>query len=238
MKIIPLTWAVMLSYIPLSFGGSVGPATTPEAYHFTPFVGAEAAYAWNNIEGVTFNNFKSQNSTEHWGGRLSAGVIRPIYESVNIIGEIGLGYYGKFDVNLPRISQQVSAELEGIDFLVGGLYRYNKFGLFLKGGAMQQTSLMTSTSDSSLTVPGVPPISISKNSSSTSQLAPEIKVGGLYNITEHLGATVSYMYVWGINPHQTKNVTLVNNLPIVTTDVNNQFSTLNLLMFGLQYEWA
>jgi hypothetical protein len=81
----------------------------------------------------------------------------------------------------------------------------------------------------------VPTISGYRNITRTeTNVVPEIKVGGIYNFTEQLGATVSYMYVFGNSISAVSDVRPGVNSEVATGGPQ----TLSTIMFGLNYRFA
>jgi hypothetical protein len=216
-----------------SFAGTVGPASTT-LRTITPFVSAEAAATWNQINSVEINHFATSQQTDLWGGRVAGGLMTSLSDVIRFTFEAGIGYYGKNTRTLASKDFFATSKIDGLDVLIGGMYRYNQLDLFVKGGGMVQSQRINVQADLTKAISGGL-INGSVNTILTrTQFMPEIKVGGIYNFNEHWGATLAYMHVFGSNVNGTFNVTAMPGSILAYNTGHGECPTLDSVMFGLQ----
>lgn len=201
------------------------------------YVNLEASTTWANSGDYEINGISSPTHNDVWGGRLSVGGTHPLNPKVDLIAEIGGGYYGSTHFDEGAITG--TNDYDGYDLLVGGMYHLNNstmhsVDLFGDIGFMALNVRSSTTNDlskSSSTNTG----SSDSNSNST-QVLPEVKVGGLYNITDNLAFTLSYLHVFGSTPNTTRTTTSTGDGgEEVSSYSNTQAPTLNSILFGVRY---
>jgi opacity protein-like surface antigen len=207
----------------------------------TPYFGIEALYSWNTIDGYTINNHLPSVTTNGWGGRLSAGIDHPISEKVSLNAEVGGGYYGNTRANVPLSGIWGNFNITGYDFLVGGAYHFQSFDVLGDIGFMTQTIFATMKRDQGLQFPGGMVTGRIKNYASATEILPEIRVGGLYHVANHLSATLTYSYVFGSGVSGVLNTLAADQPPAVlqsSGSTNARNPSLSTVLFGLRYHFA
>lgn len=233
-----------------SLAGAMGPASTTTK-QLTPFVGAEATVNWSAIEGATLYGIPPKQTRQHWGGRLSAGLLFPFKPQWQLSSEIGWGYYGshKTDVTASAYNNLVSGDssevhlinrshLYGFDILVGALYGYKNVDVFAKVGAMLENRHYSYDFGSSRTFLSIHRTSSINTSNTITNVYPEIKVGGIYNINPMLGLTLAYMHVFGNGSVQStlSGTTRTDASGSMVASTSLQAPTIDSLLFGLSYK--
>lgn len=222
-----------------SHAGAMGPVMTPR---ITPFISGEASVTWNSIQSSYVFGSTPIQSRQQWGGRGAAGVLYPYSNNWSFSSEGGWGYYGQVKMNnsgvssngLYSLSVTNVSQLYGFDLLVGALYSYQQFDAFFKVGAMAENRSYNGAS--SLSHTGF--TSIFNQSNIQTTVYPEIKVGGIYNLTDQFGITLAYMHVFG-NDSLKATIPDGTNPPTnnnVTASLRNP--TLQSVMFGLVYKFV
>ncbi|NCT56447.1 MAG: hypothetical protein GW760_01865 [Legionella sp.] len=241
-----ISTAALLS-LSLAHAGTMGPGSTRS---FIPFVGGEAAYTWNQIQQLSFNQFVTDNSTKGWGGRLSLGMRLSYSERLSFTSEVGGGYYGNVAGNLdasPTVQPEgvdagvlghTNFNIDGYDVLMGAMYQYNKIDIFGKFGFMAQNLRAHTTATLSAVIPGGTLSKLTDVKQSVTQILPEIKVGGIYNVNENWGMSLAYMHVFGSSMKTNKTMIGTNTTLTMSNTQNNQNPTLDSIMFGLMYSIA
>ncbi len=224
--ILALTHSVFLH------AGSMGPIIEKT---IVPYLQGEGSYTWNQVEGSPNGTIDKQR----WGGRLSGGVMRSYNEHLLFTGEVGGGYYGGASERTPGPTSSVdgfsapgrraSFTIDGYDVLVGAIYKLQNFSVLADIGFMAQNLsrkiIVTNTLKANNT-----------------QILPEIKVGGLYNLTNNLDIALSYMYVFGYKNYN--RVTSTVDSTVIPPQVNIQGSAqeknpaLSTIFLGLRYNFA
>lgn len=220
-----------------SYAGVMGPVEAPIP-GISPFVSAEGAYTWNKLEPYVVNSSASSLDKNGWGGRLAGGFIQPILNNYEFSFEGGLGYYGNTVKNTNGLAPNPKTLLEGLDVLIGGAYKYNQFGLFLKGGAMILNRQTKVTNILGEIAPGGLLSGSRTINNSVTEMMPEIKVGGLYDVNPNLAITVSYMHVFGANNGGYSNIITSPDSINYIASMNQKNPTLNSVLFGLQYKFV
>ncbi|MCR9191280.1 MAG: hypothetical protein NXI01_01290 [Gammaproteobacteria bacterium] len=244
-----------LSLISVGHAGTMG--DTKPVHPITPFIAGEASYTWNTINTFTIGALTASETNQGWGGRLSTGLAYSYNDKVKLIGEAGGGYYGSTNLS---ISNEASSRLgiDGYDILAGASYTLGQFNLFenipvsafdnmpgqfdvfFKFGFMVENVRRTVTTVLANAIPGGVYNGTIVSKYITTQVYPEIKVGGDYNLNDNWAATVAYMHVFGTSPGGTTQVTATSAPAAITQNSSNTLSnpTLNSIMFGLRYSFV
>ncbi len=213
-------------------GGNVG-----SALRINPFVSGEAAYSWYDYpSALSVNELIGRSDHQGWGGRFGAGLLFVPSDNWKYTSEVGWGYYAKSNSEGLQSALSASSTYDGFDILVGVDKQYNRFDFFIKGGAMlldRRTSTFKSLGSffPDNTVTGV-----SSGKSNNTEVLPEIKVGGIYNLTDAWGVTISYMHLFGGDTGYTNSNTGIPGENIVINQhKSSQLPTFNTILFGLSY---
>jgi hypothetical protein len=228
-----LSTAALLS-LSIAHAGDMGSKPAPVTM---PYFGAEASYNWIQRGESRVNDISSIASIQHWGGRISAGLLRLHTEKLGFTGEIGGGYYGNESISMPRLSTTGKSSVDGYDVLVGALYKLEKFDVFGKIGFMIE-NYRTTTNEANLS-------QITQGSFITgstyvrenrTQVLPEVRAGGIYNLREDLGLTLTYMHAFGSTPSLTGSISASQATGINQTIVAKaQNPSLDSILLGLRY---
>lgn len=242
MRKIITTAIAALAYGTLAHAGSMGPVATAER-HAVPYLSGEGSYTWNDINNVTINGYSGTQSTNGWGGRLAAGIVRPYTDKLSLTAEVGGGYYGSTSTNIYAAGVTGRSSIDGYDVLVGALYDVsyegvNRLGLFGDVGFMVQNMRTKLTQNYALSTPGGLFSGTTTAYGSQTQVLPELKVGGLYNVCENLDLSLAYMYVFGSNTHGSRTMTASASSFALNGTVNRENPALSTLLFGLRYNFA
>lgn len=225
--------AVALLSTGTSFAGTMGPVVSKPA--ISPYITGEASWTSPDSNDGVINGNALNKSFQGWGGRLGAGIMYPYNDNLAFTTEIGGGYYGSISYVSPTGSINFKDNIDGYDALFGALYKLTNFDLFLQGGFMIQNYRQKGTIDLSI-LPGNLIVGSATNNINQTQVLPEIKVGGIYNINPNWGVTVAYMHAFGseryINSDNTGTI-FTGFRSYTSMNLNNP--SLNSVMFGLRY---
>ena len=219
------------------YAGEMGPALSEE----NPlFASIEGAYTWNSIQNQIVNAITLNKTNYGWGGRVAAGAIHQTLGAMSYSAELGWGYYDRTTLVSSIVGVNRDLSFYGLDLLLGGNYRYNQMDYFLKLGGMVQNMRINNSKNISQTVPGGMMTGHSKMIRTTSVVAPEIKVGGIYNLTTQLGLSLAYTYVFGNDAHGTSNndATAAPASIITNSSYTGAPISLSSLMLGLRYRFG
>ena len=233
-----------------SYAGSMGQVDAASRSGFTPFIGLEGDVTWNNTEAATIFNKAPSVTYQRWGGRGSLGVTHPFRNNFSLSSEMGWGYYGHTKSTnagvspggIASLSVTNNSDIYGFDLLVGAMYNYNQTDLFVKVGAMAENRRFRGDVNSSVVTSTFSRASSFSVSNTQTNVYPEIKAGGIYNVNENLGLTLAYMHVFGENSlNSTVHGTYPNTTTTPTT-LNSSASigdpSLNSILFGVVYSFA
>lgn len=229
----------------LSYAGAMGEVQV--GYRTIPFVSIEGSVTWPQTSPFVYNGELGTDSRQRWGGRFAVGALIPYREKLRFSAEVGGGYYGNAKETFA--STVATEHLDGYDFIGSVLYRidptFSPLGMhpaidiFGGVGVMGLNNRLKVTQDISQALQGSGFSGIIKNSFNTSQLLPEIKVGGLYNVNDSLGITLAYLHVFGSLFSANSSITYTSP---TTATFNGNFETqnpsLNSFMFGLRYSFV
>ncbi|MCR9191553.1 MAG: hypothetical protein NXI01_02715 [Gammaproteobacteria bacterium] len=230
-KAIIFTSTVFLS-VSTAYAGTMG-----NAQDAMPYLGGEASYSWRQTDPIQLNTINNQTSDQGWGGRLSAGMLKFYTPNIGLTGEIGGGYYGSTTITKPEISSKVTFSVDGYDALVGALYRLQYLDIFAKIGFMIENSRSSiNRQNLSQLYNGDLINGSSYTRSNRTQVLPEIRVGGIYNLRNNLGITLTYLHAFGSTMSGIENISAnVASGVDVTKSIKEQNPTLNSILFGLRY---
>ncbi len=222
-----------------AYAGTMGAvADTPWA---TPYFGGEALYAWNGINGYNINGNPPSVSKNGWGGRLSVGINHPYTEKVSLNAEVGGGYYGNTRSNVAASGIFGNYNITGYDFLFGGSYHFQSFDLFGDIGFMAQTLFASMLRDQAKQFVGGGITGRIRQHASATEVLPEIKVGGLYNVTDNVALTLAYTYVFGSTVSGELNTSSATAPPSFFTAYGASTArnpSLSTILFGLRYNFV
>lgn len=208
------------------------------------FATIEGGYTWNAL-GSTTVSYTGETSTftgtvpkkKHGAtGRVAAGAIH--YSSnpdLSYTAELGWGYYGYTTYKTVLNLINAKNSIYGVDLLLGINYQFNPmFDVFLKlGGLLENVRMTRNTNLNSVGIPVVENVT-----TTTSSVIPEVKLGGIYNLTNAWGISLAYMHAFGNSPSM--SVTKVATTTPVTTNIRSMGSpiTLDSVTLGLEYKFA
>lgn len=222
-----------------AYAGTMGAVSaTPWA---TPYFGGEALYSWNSIHGYSINNNLPSVSKSGWGGRLSAGINHPYTEKVSLNAEIGGGYYGSTQANVGASGIFGHFNITGYDFLVGAAYHFQSFDLFGNIGFMAQTLFASMLRDQAKQFIGGGISGVMRSHDSATEVLPEFRVGGLYNLTNNVALTLAYTYVVGLNVSGDIHTSSATAPPSFFSSYgasNARNPALSNVLFGLRYNFV
>lgn len=162
------------------------------------FASAEGSYNWIETDSFILNNQGIKQTEQNGGGRASGGLLYFATERFGMGIEAGWGYYGSVSMgSLASNGWHASKKIEGYDVLFDMLYEFDKVDLLGNVGFMIQkqnfhlnvdgeSGLLRSALEAQLV-----------NFYDESEILPEVKVGGMYHLSDHIGISLTYMYVFG-----------------------------------------
>ncbi len=216
-------FTLSICLIPVGQAGTVGDAQTHTA-GITPFVGIEGSYNWVDYKKGSIADSESNLNNEPWGGRVSAGFTVPYSERISFSNEIAWGYYGEQTKTDKSNNFSSNNKLYGFDLLVGINYRYYQTDWFIKAGALAlNRSTNRSVSNDTVDIN----LALSKT-----EVLPEIKVGGLYEVTDHVGVSLAYMHAFGAQHELT---TYASESTPLTIHGNIRNPSIDAILLGLRY---
>ncbi|MFI4918531.1 MAG: hypothetical protein ACHP65_03145 [Legionellales bacterium] len=209
----------------------------------TPFVAIEGGYSRNAIDSFNFiapiGTIGSTKTDRWYSGRLSGGMMNKINEDFGISGEIGWGYYGGASMS-PTFTGafagsptylSIKDTITGFDALMGFVFTQPCYSLFIKAGALVENFTTRTNFD-------FPTLDASVNSanleSNSTQVLPEIKLGGSYNFNDNWAITAAYLHVVGFSPKITGYFN-ASGSALNSLQSNTKASTLDTVLFGIQY---
>jgi hypothetical protein len=229
--------------------GTMGDASFVNKDYFVPFVMGEGTVTWNSTKSVTIFGNQPSISKQLWGGRGAVGVVHTSISRFGYTTEMGWGYYGSTSSRNSGSSAAGSlaitndSYLYGFDLLAGLTYDFAPLQVYLKAGAMAENRHTKAYAQFGNTNPinGTNYLSTNQLRSTATNVLPEIKVGGLYAINEHLGLSLAYMHVFGNdNFAATVNGSFASPGAAsgISSVANAQNPSLNSILFGLVYHFA
>lgn len=220
-----------------SYAGSMGTVTKTRCS--APYLGFEGSYTWNAQRSNHLNNSFSYDNEQQWGGRFSVGIVRPVKDRLSFTGEFGGGYYGSTNMKNPSTGvASLNYSIDGYDFLVGALYNFNQFDVFGSVGIMAQNYRRKSTVDLGQAVKGGLFSGMMSVREVDTEVLPEVKVGGLYNINDNLGISLAYMHVFGSSRVNNYTINATSSSIRLNGNFDIQNPTLNSILLGLRYTFA
>jgi hypothetical protein len=218
----------------IAYAGDMGSKLAPLS---VPYVGGEVSASWIQKNAPHVNGVTANISEQNWGGRLSAGMLRFHTEKLALMGEIGGGYYGSRSVTIPQLSASSKLEVDGYDVLVGALYKLKHVDVFGQVGFMIENARMSLTKqDLNKLAQGDFIHGSSSVRFNTTQVLPEVRAGGVYNVRDDLGVTLAYMHAFGSTPDFSgvKTATRADGINTVVS-AKLQNPSLNAVLLGLHY---
>ncbi|AHE67576.1 hypothetical protein [Legionella oakridgensis] len=230
-----------------AYAGGMGGGSSVGTGSLVPFISGEGAVTWNTVKSATVFGSGPSISKQLWGGRGAVGLAYGYSNHFGFTSEAGWGYYGSTNSHVSgsipsgRLSIANSSYLYGFDLLAGITYDFVPFSVYLKGGAMAENRHVKGTAIFENSIGSSNYTSTNRLTTVSTNIHPEIKVGGLYNFTDHLDFTLAYMHVFGNNDFSS-TVTGAFASPQATAGIysvaNAQAPSLDSVMFGLIYNFG
>lgn len=217
--------------------GAMGPASTQGMSNIF-FGGIEGSYTWNQTDPFTFNSRVTSQTNQNWGGRLSLGVAHPVSDNLRFSAELGGGYYGSTTLSAPLFDSSCRGTLDGYDLLVGAIYKLDRLDVFGNVGFMSLNNRIDEKTNLTLLVPGGFTTGFTETRYNQTQTLPEIKVGGIYNLNDRLGVSLSYMHLFGTKVSNVSTETASAAGITQNWTINVQNPTLDSVLLGLRYSIA
>lgn len=206
----------------------------------TPFIIGEASINYIAYQPEIFNNISASQISNIWGGRFGAGLTRQYRGQFSLTSELGYGYYGRVRTSFINSVNNNYYAIDGLDALVGFVYRLKDLDMFFKAGAVIENRRVKGSLDlyeayQSDTISG----SQNYNSNFT-QVLPALKTGGMYNFNANYAITLAYMHIFGSNTSTVTNVSAQSSpLEIVSyNNIHSQNPTIDSIFFGIQYNFT
>jgi hypothetical protein len=209
-----------------------------------PFISLEGGYTTHTIDDYDYTitglglRLTSIKTSQHYTGRLGAGMLSMIDDRFGMTGELGWGYYGRTKLTPQLVSLgdfTIQDTITGFDALVGFAWVQPNFGFSLKAGALiQNVTTETTLAIPTFTVPGFPPLvnSFTSKVNRTAAL-PEVKIGGSYNFDSNWSLTAAYMVALGSNPRTSGDINATTGA--LTFNTNTLNPTIHSFLLGVQY---
>lgn len=204
------------------------------------FASLEGGYTFNTIDNYNFtliglnSALTSTKSSQHYAGRLAAGVMFMMDDQFAMTSELGWGYYGRTTLKPAYIGfgdLSIENSINGFDALLGIAFVQPSYSLSLKAGALiQNVRTETTVNTTGLGFPLVDTYTLKSNQTGA---LPEIKLGGSYNFDNNWSITGAYIFALGTT--QETNGTLDVNTFRSTLNSNTRNPTLNTILLGVQY---
>lgn len=218
--------------------GAMGPVESNT--HAIPYISGEGSYSWNGIQGATVNNIAAIISKNGWGGRLSAGVVYPYTEQFGINFELGGGYYGDIKSDLSQRGVVTRTSLIGYDFLFGGTYHAKLIDIFAEVGVLSENMEYKITRDNALVSPGGLLTGVQYINLSQTQMLPEIRVGGVYDLCHNVALSLAYMHAFG-HTVTSNNLSTSTSAPATVVrsgTIEQRNPSIDSILLGLRYNFA
>ncbi|CDZ77637.1 hypothetical protein BN59_01921 [Legionella massiliensis] len=229
------------------FAGDMGVVNPVQISPFIPFISGEGAVTWNTIKSARVFDVSPSTNKDKWGGRVAVGFNHQYRNNFGFSSEIGWGYYGRTSSHVFGAAQSGSlaisnsSDLYGFDILAGLTYDLNRCSLFLKAGAMAENRRVKGLSVFRNSNNTTNYVSSNKLHTVSTNVLPEVKVGGIYNVNDIVGISLAYMHVFGNNNYSAKVSGAFSNPQAtagVSSTVSAQNPSLDSLMFGLVLRWV
>ena len=232
-----------LSTVLLVSGAYAGGQTVepmPQDQNPTLFATLEGGYTWNELNATTVNGVTANQSNSGGTGRFAIGGIHQstMHPNLSYTAEVGAGYYGQTDYTAPVRGINAQNYIYGFDVLGGVDYKFcNMFDLFFKVGGLMENVRMNHSTDLSKYVGDGTVVGIDNSKTTISSVIPEIKVGGIYDITNAWGLSAAYMHAFGNNVSMVTSRTAVGGVITSNSSAIGSPITLNTLTFGVVYKF-
>ncbi len=246
MKKLVFSMFLMGCAVEAAHAGGMGDVSSSQDY-FVPFAIGEASATWNTIKSATVFDRPPSTHFQHWGGRGGFGLTHLYQNHVGYTAELGWGYYGSTSSysygTIPSGALTITNNgyLYGLDILIGLSYDVDKYRLFVKAGALAENRHSKGYALFRNGIGVRDYVSTNSIYQDSTNVLPEIKVGGIYNFNDHIGFSLAYMHVFGNNSYASKVTGAFAN-PQATAGISSVVSaqnpTLNSIMFGLVYNFV
>ena len=239
--------SILLAATVLASSAFAGGYTT-EAPHSKPalFAQLEGGYTWDTMGSTTFS-FVGPTSTFTGGpaettsggtGVLSFGAIHysSAHPDLSYTGEMGWGYYGKREFTVRSNIIDSKNYIYGFDLLAGVDYQFTPmFDVFFKLGALLENVRLVRNTNLNALGASV----ISNETSTVSSVIPELKLGGIYNITDVWGLSLAYMHAFGNTPSMSVTKTIAAPGDVTSSNYSSTGApiSLNTVLAGLVYKF-
>ena len=220
-----------------SYAGVMGPISEQPVAGFSPYIGLEGSYTWNQIGSTQLNTFSTSSSDGPWGGRLSIGATHPFSERFSFSAELGGGYYGSTDQVYPSHLATLDQTIDGYDLLGGAIYQFNQVSVFGQLGVMMQNTRVKASVNNTI-VPGGIASGVQTNIFNYTQALPEIRVGGMYSLSNNWGLSLAYMHVFGSVRESSYVISLTPSSSVQQGQSILQNPTLDSVMLGVRYMFS
>jgi hypothetical protein len=238
MKItIAFTTLILTSAASINYAGNMGVIQTKDKSISNYFVTAEALHAWKSVGTFYQNNVPVPPTTNGWGGRFGAGIMKPYTNNLSFSAEAGWGYYGKIKYINSTVGWNKTSYAYGFDLLLGAFYPYKQLDVFLKAGAMFQNYKFIVNQNLGNQIQGGVVSGVYHATSSQANVVPEVKFGGIYNINESLGVTLAYMYIAGAKIQGNVSQIVIAGSSATNGTTNTEMPSFSAVTFGLNYKF-
>ncbi|MCX7121889.1 MAG: hypothetical protein NTZ67_09020 [Gammaproteobacteria bacterium] len=222
------------------YAGGMTAEPMTQAQNPTLFTTIEGGYTWNDFGNTTVTSTVIKPTNSGWTGRAALGATHysTSHEKISYTGEMGWGYYGENQYTSELRGVNAQNYIYGVDLLAGVDYQFSSmFDAFFKVGGLLENIRMDRHTDLSKYVGSGNTTGIDNETTTTSSVIPEIKVGGVYNFTNLWGLSLAYMHAFGNNVSM--NVTKTNDGATVTSDstITGAPVSLNSVTIGLRYKF-
>ena len=93
----------------LGHAGAMGAVSTQVVPSTIPYISGEASYTWNQVGNLSLNGLSPALSKQPWGGRLAGGFVHRYSEKLSFSEELGGGYYGSMNTNIPSLGTNINS---------------------------------------------------------------------------------------------------------------------------------
>lgn len=207
------------------------------------FATAEGGYTWNSLGDTQITvggtTFTATQTDSGGSGRLAMGAVHYSTRTpgLSYTGELGWGYYGKTEYAESDRGIDAQDYIYGVDLLAGVDYMFNsKFdGFFKLGGLFENVRMKRTTDLSELT--GGTASGTDNETTTTSSVIPEVKIGGIYNVTSEWGLSAAYVHAFG-NSDVSMTIQKTADPDVSNTTATGAPVSLNTILFGVVYRFA
>ena len=239
-----------------AFAGTMGEVSSRSL--FSPYLAGEASWTSPQINQPGYNAYTITQTKQGWGGRLGAGVLYPaggLGSALSLIpqldrlafsAEIGGGYYGQVNSTITNatggVQQTATHNIDGYDVLAGALYKFEHDKLYHADIFFQFGFMVENLRNNTKTnyANGANPLVTGSQSvyDILSTAYPEVRVGGLYDLTENVAFSVAYLHVFGETYASNTSVQVASGVTRLGGNIQRQVPTLDSVLFGLRYNFV